>query len=243
MATTQRQWRQLADGYEAFALRVENIFQARLPAARDADLRASVHWRDGAIRALRDYIEAAADAASATEQTLSRALRCAEDALVTFATTGRLEFKSLADSILADITHIAVPQAILAPAARLMQGSGFLGSFGALFGLAHQGGVVGEPLPARLADPSVFLGAPRYHSGGLVGMPRLQPDEVPIIARRGEEVLTRDDPRHRANDHRGGRTIQVSMTVVTRDADSFRASQGQITAELALALRRAERNL
>jgi hypothetical protein len=36
---------------------------------------------------------------------------------------------------------------------------------------------------------------------------------------------------------------KIGMTVVTRDADSFRRSQGQITAELAQLLRRAERNL
>jgi hypothetical protein len=56
-------------------------------------------------------------------------------------------------------------------------------------------------------------------------------------------VLTRADPRHRDNRQESGRTINVSMTVVTRDADSFRRSQGQITAELAQLLRRAERNL
>jgi hypothetical protein len=56
-------------------------------------------------------------------------------------------------------------------------------------------------------------------------------------------TLTRSDPRHRDNRQESGRTINVSMTVVTRDADSFRRSQGQITAELAQLLRRAERNL
>jgi uncharacterized phage protein (TIGR02218 family) len=51
------------------------------------------------------------------------------------------------------------------------------------------------------------------------------------------------DPRHRDNHEERTRSINVSMTVVTRDADSFRRSQGQITAELAQLLRRAERNL
>lgn len=51
----------------------------------------------------------------------------------------------------------------------------------------HEGGVVG------------FNGAPRYHTGGISG---LRPDEVPAILQRGEEVLTRNDSRHRDN---GGR--------------------------------------
>jgi hypothetical protein len=61
-----------ADGYEDFARQVESIFQARLLAAREADLRASTHWRDGAIRALEDYIASAKDAAAATEQAFAR---------------------------------------------------------------------------------------------------------------------------------------------------------------------------
>jgi hypothetical protein len=230
-----------AEGYEAFAAQVEAIFQARLPTAREADLRASTHWRDGAIRALEDYIASARDAAAATEQAFARGFGRAENALVGFVTTGRLEFKSLADSILADLTRMAVRQSITAPLAGLLQGA-FAG--GGMFGLFHQGGIVGERPPAvRQADPGLFAHAPRFHGGGLIGWPGLRPDEVPIIARRGEEVLTRSDPRHRDNRQEGARTINVSMTVVTRDADSFRRSEGQITAELAQLLRRAERNL
>jgi hypothetical protein len=56
----------------------------------------------------------------------------------------------------------------------------------------HSGGLVmTSPVPA-----SVFNTALRYHTGGVVG---LKPNEVPIIGLRGEEMLTEDDPRHRAN--------------------------------------------
>ena len=34
----------------------------------------------------------------------------------------------------------------------------------------------------------IFAGAPRYHVGGIAG---LRPDEVPIIAQRGETILPR----------------------------------------------------
>jgi hypothetical protein len=40
----------------------------------------------------------------------------------------------------------------------------------------------------RHADAGVFEHAPRYHGGGFAGS-GLLPDEVPIIARRGEPVV------------------------------------------------------
>jgi hypothetical protein len=61
----------------------------------------------------------------------------------------------------------------------------------------HEGGVVGEsPARTRQISPLAFAGAPRYHSGGIAG---LAPDERAAILKKGEEVLTRDDSRHRLN--------------------------------------------
>jgi len=67
----------------------------------------------------------------------------------------------------------------------------------------HTGGIVGDNRPGRSVAPWVFDNAPRYHRGGLVQ------DEVPIIARRGEEVLTENDPRHRNN--AGPRNVRVEI--------------------------------
>ena len=78
-------------------------------------------------------------------------------------------------------------QTLTAPLAGALQ-SAFAGG-GGLFGLLHEGGVAGERPPAvRYADASVFEHAPRYHGGGFAGS-GLPPDEVPIIARRGELVV------------------------------------------------------
>jgi len=62
------------------------------------------------------------------------------------------------------------------------------GTGGVLGGLYHSGGVVGSHSVTRSVDPSVFHGAPRYHTGGIAG---LMPDEVPAILQRGERVLPR----------------------------------------------------
>jgi len=62
--------------------------------------------------------------------------------------------------------------------------------------------VVGDtPSRTRMISPLAFLGARRMHSGGIVG---LAADEVPTILQRGEEVLSRNDPRNVLNGAAGG---------------------------------------
>lgn len=58
----------------------------------------------------------------------------------------------------------------------------------------HEGGVVGQgtSMPA-LAPVSLWANAPRFHSGGIVG------DEVPIIAKKGERVLTKEQQQGMGN--------------------------------------------
>src|ERR687897_1155585 len=157
--------------------------------ANDRALRSSQAWTDGATRFLKDYVAEGNDAATAAERAFANAFGGAEDALVGFATAGRFELKSLADSVLADITRMAVRQTITAPIAGLLQGA-FAGGglLGGGFDLFHEGGVVGERPPgARHADPGIFEHAPRYHGGGFAGT-GLLPDVVPIISCPGELV-------------------------------------------------------
>lgn len=72
--------------------------------------------------------------------------------------------------------------------------SSVIGAAASSVASAHTGGMAGSPtLNKRSVNPGVFANAARYHTGGVVG---LQPWEVPIIAKKNEEVLTEDDPRH-----------------------------------------------
>ena len=95
------------------------------------------------------------------------------------------------------------------------------GGLGALFGfLKHDGGIVGGAGPGRYVHPAYFDDAPRYHGGGIAG------DEVPIIAQRGEEVLRRDDPRHRYNGGGGAKQTTNNNYVInapgaTREAMAY----------------------
>lgn len=75
-------------------------------------------------------------------------------------------------------------------------GSAISGFLNGLFGSKHTGGLVGHGGGFKTAAIAAFAGATRYHSGGIAG---LAPNEVPAILLRNEEVLTEDDPRHRAN--------------------------------------------
>jgi hypothetical protein len=141
--------------------------------------------------------------------------------------------------VLADITRMAVRQSITAPIAGMLQ-SGFTG--GGLFGLFHEGGIVGESPPAvRYADPGIFEHASRYHGGGFAGS-GLLPDEIPIIARRGELVVPPERIVREEKTERERAPITVVINVTAADANSFHASQGQIAAEMARAIDRAGRN-
>ena len=78
-------------------------------------------------------------------------------------------------------------------------------------GVFHTGGLVGGGKQAnRNISSLVFASATRYHSGGIAG---LMPNEVPAVLQKGEEVLTKQDPRHRDNGGLGGRNGQ-SLTVI-----------------------------
>lgn len=77
---------------------------------------------------------------------------------------------------------------------------------GMLIGGNHSGGIAGQGAKMHRVDPMVFAAAQRYHTGGVVG---LGPDEVPIVAKRGEEVLTENDPRHRGNGGMAGQQIKI----------------------------------
>ena len=44
----------------------------------------------------------------------------------------------------------------------------------------------------RAVPPAIFAEAQRYHGGGIAG---LRPDEIPVIARRGEGIFTPEQMR------------------------------------------------
>jgi lambda family phage tail tape measure protein len=167
---------------------LENLTRANADYQRSAEF--------GAKAALRTYIEDATNAAKQAERAVTGAFKSMEDALTQFVTTGKLDFNSLTNSIISDLIRIQIQRAITLPlanfamslfapaaSAALPLGSGDL--MGVNANIAHSGGLLGsDGLPSRQVSATLFAGARRFHTGGLVS------GEVPIIARQGEAVFT-----------------------------------------------------
>jgi tape measure domain-containing protein len=124
------------------------------------------------------------------------------DNLAKMAMKGKVDFRGMADSIIQDMMRMAIRGAIGNLMGPMMGiggtsggGAGKAAGGGALkggtpmgqggIGHAHTGGVAGGHLATRMVDLSNFVGAPRFHTGGYPG---LDSSEVPIIAKKGEEI-------------------------------------------------------
>lgn len=75
----------------------------------------------------------------------------------------------------------------------------------------HGGGIAGFGGMSRKISPGVFAGAQRFHTGGVAG---LRADEVPAVLKKGEEVITAGDPRHRRNGGLPGGTGEGGVRII-----------------------------
>ena len=114
-------------------------------------------------------------------------------------------------------------------------GSGFGGSeflplsAGGSFDFFHKGGVVGQVgMPRKSVSLSAFIGAPRMHSGGVVGVQPtlkslgLRSNERPIIAEVGERLTPE------GNSVRGGSTVVNINLPQGSNAREFRESAAYV---------------
>ena len=109
------------------------------------------------------------DMGSMVGDTIVKAFKRAEDALVNFVKTGKLDFKSLVDSILSDLARMAIRQSFTAPLFNAFS-SAISGGFGS-------GG--GDSVGTQLGN---MIGT--YSSGGYVNRPTLG-----LIAENNEPEL------------------------------------------------------
>jgi hypothetical protein len=99
--------------------------------------------------------------------------------------------------------------------------------------IRHEGGVVGDVGGrSRNVSPLAFANAPKYHSGGIAG---LAPNEHAAILKKGEEVLTEADPRHRNNGgmaapKSGGDSVPTRAVLAVGD-DEIAAAMGGAAGE------------
>lgn len=181
--------------------RVERDVQAELDAYTRRKAAARSDPKTGIRKASRSLADEGADTAKLTEDAFLSTYQNMESALTTFVETGKFKFSDLATSIISDISRIAL-KAMMSPIfnqlALSLSGGGFggtapmnfslpIGELLATAGVGHTGGIVGSLSTTRRVPMSTFAGAPRFHDGGAIGK-----DEVPIIAQRGERVLSRN---------------------------------------------------
>jgi len=210
--------------------------------ATQAAEEAATGWR-AVAQSLANYARDAMDWGKGLGQSLVSVFQSAESAFRTFVTTGKLDFKSLVSSILADLAVIAARRFILGPIANALSGTlGGLGGGGGIFaGILHQGGLVGGPTPMRMVPAMAFATAPRMHEGGWAG---LKPDEVPAILQRGERVLSRREAAaYGAGSTGRDASPVINVTIQTRDAESFRQSRTQVASDIARAVALGRRGM
>ena len=86
-------------------------------------------WETGVTKALNNYIDTVTNAAAQSERLFTNAFKGMEDALVSFVQTGKLDFKSLANSIIADLIRIQIQNSIMKPLAQATSGMSLSGMF------------------------------------------------------------------------------------------------------------------
>jgi hypothetical protein len=204
-------------------------------AAAGAD-QAATGW--GAVTAaLADYAAKARNIGGDIGSALVGAFTSAENAVGEFVKTGKLDFRDLVTSMIADLAKLAARRFILGPIANAL--SGALGGAGGLFAnILHAGGIVGSPGPGRMVPALAFANAPRMHAGGWAG---IKPDEVPAILQRGERVLSRREAA--GYGLRQSAAPNISVTIMARDAESFRQSRTQVAADIARAVSLGRRGM
>jgi lambda family phage tail tape measure protein len=164
---------------------------------------------------LKQYYKQLTDFGTQVGDSVKGAFKGLEDQLVSFVTTGKLNFADLANSIIQDFARIAIQQAIIAP---LVKG------VGSLFGIPFaNGGVFAQN------------GIQKFARGGIVDKPTLFPfaNGTGLMGEAGPEAIL---PLRRGRDGRlgvdagggGGGinvTVNVDATGTKAQGDDGRAGQ------------------
>lgn len=192
---TEESYRNQLAIIDEFQAKATASFEAGFKARRDAE----GVWASGASRALQNYLDEAGNVAKQSEDLWTNAFKGMEDALVNFVTTGKLDFKSLANSILADLARVQI-KSLLSSAG----GGGSGGLLGSIVSMFTGGG--GGSGPAFSLPTVEFGGA--FAAGGdpPVG-------KVSLVGERGPELFIPRTPGTIVPNHKmGGNTVVIQQT-------------------------------
>ena len=181
---------ELAAGLEQISKAYRGIADAQI-----ANIEKSREFSAGLSESIQAFVSEAQNGANQARTYFETFSRGAEDAFVRFVQTGKLSFKDLANSLIADFARIQAKKAL----AGLFSmggsgGGGFLGGIGKIFGFAEGGNpAIGKPIIVGENGPELFT--PR-NAGTII-------------------------PNHALG---GGSTVQhITYTIQATDAASFKA--------------------
>ena len=200
---------------------INDALARQLPIVQDL-VRANTDYQRsfeyGAKSALRSYIDEASNAAKQVQQVTATAFKGMETALTQFVLTGKLDFKSLADSIIADLVRIQIQRSITLPLANAMNTALDGVDWGSLWGnivpsaqgnvfegpalSAYRNTVVDRPTMFAFAQGAGFANLPRI---GLMGEKPGSPGEaiMPLTRMRDGDLGVKV--------HGGGSTVIVNV--------------------------------
>lgn len=212
----------------ATRLALINEFQAKSIASYSAYYEKLIatqqNWSLGAQEALRDYFDDSQNKFAQAGEFVSRSFRGMEDALVNFVKTGKLDFKSLADSIIADLARIAIKQTILGPIAKAIMGG--------IGGGVNMGTATGADLDLFFnAKGNAFANARGLsaYSGTIVDKPTIFPfakgGAVGVMGEAGKEAIL---PLRRGSDGKLGVEASggggVAVTLINQGGQQLQAT-------------------
>lgn len=191
----------------------------------DRRLAAEGRWEAGASRAINNYLEESRNVYKQTGDMVANAFRGAEDALVDFIKTGKLDFKSLADSIVADLARIIVKQ-------QLSKAIGLLGGSEGIVGAA--GSFVGALLGGAGTPPGRAIGGP-VSAGQLYRVNERRPELLQVA---GQQYLLMGNQggQVKSEASSGPATVQTFHLSVNVPAGANRSTAQQTGREIARSL-------
>lgn len=184
--------------------------------AIEARWEAERSWETGVTKALNNYIDTVTNAAAQSERLFTNAFKGMEDALVSFVQTGKLDFKSLANSIISDLIRIQIQNSIMKPLAQATSGMSLSGMFSSagnfLSGLFKaDGGPVagGQPYIVGEQGPEWFV-----------------PNGAGTIVPNGKSPVTTASSG-RGDSSTAQAPININFSVRAMDARSFQSAMVQ----------------
>ena len=190
-------------------------------ALRDITAQTSAQFQDAFAKKFSTYAKSVNDFGGQVGDIVIKSFRGMEDALVSFVQTGKLSFADFARSIIADMTRIAIRQAIIAP---------LMGSFSSFLGNTFG---PKPPVPTGPINPKLGAFVPHRAAGGPVkgGSPYM-------VGERGPELFTPSrsgsiTPNHALG---GSTTINVSVDASGSAVEGDDAQSNELGKMLAAAI-------